>query len=297
MYRAKAKGKNLYQVFDAQMHTQALRRLTLESDLRKAIEREEFQVYYQPIMDVSQNQLVGFEALIRWLHPTRGFVSPSEFVPVAEETGLVAIIDQWVSHTACQQLATWQQRFPLCQTLKISLNLSAQDLQNPHLLEEIDDLVQTSGLSSQHITLEITESMLIEDVGQTIDLLTHLKSKHLQISIDDFGTGYSSLNYLHRLPADTLKIDQTFVSQMCDDRRNYQVVDTIITLGRQLGMAVVAEGVETIDQLRHLQQLGCQFAQGYWFARPMPAAEIETHFLADSPVPHPSVSVSSALAD
>lgn len=297
MYRAKAKGKNLYQVFDAQMHTQALRRLTLESDLRKAIEREEFQVYYQPIMDVSQNQLVGFEALIRWLHPTRGFVSPSEFVPVAEETGLVAIIDQWVSHTACQQLATWQQRFPLCQTLKISLNLSAQDLQNPHLLEEIDDLVQTSGLSSQHITLEITESMLIEDVGQTIDLLTHLKSRHLQISIDDFGTGYSSLNYLHRLPADTLKIDQTFVSQMCDDRRNYQVVDTIITLGRQLGMAVVAEGVETIDQLRHLQQLGCQFAQGYWFARPMPAAEIETQFLADSPVPHPSVSVSSAVAD
>jgi EAL domain-containing protein (putative c-di-GMP-specific phosphodiesterase class I) len=297
MYRAKAKGKNLYQVFDAHMHIQALRRLTLESDLRKAIEREEFQVYYQPMMDIIQNRLVGFEALIRWLHPTRGFVSPGEFVPVAEETGLVSAIDHWVSHTACRQLARWQAKFPRCQDLKISLNLSPQDLQNPHLLTDIDDLVQTSGLAYRYIALEITESMLIEDVSKTIALLTQLKARQMQISIDDFGTGYSSLNYLHRLPADTLKIDRTFVSQMCNDHRNHQVVNTIITLGQHLEMAVVAEGVETVEQLQDLQQLGCQFAQGYLFARPMPAADIEAHFLSHTSGQQTLVSVSPADTD
>jgi diguanylate cyclase len=279
MYRAKARGKNLYQVFNAKMHTQALRRLTLESDLRKALEGEEFEVYYQPIMDITHNRLVGFEALIRWHHPVRGFISPGEFVPVAEETGLVADIDQWVSFTACRQLALWQRKYPKYQTLKINLNLSAQDLQKPHLLQDIDNLIGITGLAGQSITLEITESMLIEDVNKTIDLLTQLKCRNLQISIDDFGTGYSSLNYLHRLPADHLKIDQSFVSQMQNDHRNHQVVNTIITLGNQLDMAVVAEGVETHEQLQHLRQLGCQFAQGYLFARPMPADAIETEFL------------------
>jgi diguanylate cyclase (GGDEF)-like protein len=279
MYRAKARGKNLYQVFNSQMHTQALRRLTLESDLRKALEGNEFEVYYQPIMDITHNRLVGFESLIRWHHPTQGFISPGEFVPVAEETGLIAPIDHWVFYTTCRQLANWQGRFPCCQDLKISVNLSAQDLQQPQLLQEIDSLLRVSGLSGHSITLEITESMLIEDVSKTIDLLTQLKTRDFQISIDDFGTGYSSLNYLHRLPADNLKIDQTFVSQMQDDHRNHQVVNTIITLGNQLGMAVVAEGVETAAQLQHLRQLGCQFAQGYLFSRPMPAADIETSLL------------------
>lgn len=279
MYRAKAKGKNLYQVFDTQMHTQALRRLTLESDLRKALEREEFEVYYQPVMDIAWPRLVGFEALIRWHHPDRGFVSPGEFVSVAEETGLVAAIDQWVSYTACQQLAQWQAQFPICKDLRISINLSAQDLQKPQLLQDIDRLILAAGLPGQSITLEITESMLIEDVSKTIDLLTQLKARDVQISIDDFGTGYSSLNYLHRLPADTLKIDRTFVGQMQDDFRNHQVVSTIITLGQQLGMAVVAEGVETSEQLQRLRNLGCQYAQGYLFARPMPAAEAEAQFL------------------
>ncbi len=294
MYRAKAKGKNLYQVFDAQMHTQALRRLTLESDLRKALKGDEFEVYYQPIMDITHHRLVGFEALIRWHHPTRGFVSPGEFVPVAEETGLVAAIDRWVSRTACQQLAAWQAQFPAVQSLKVSINLSAQDLQNPSLLQDIDILLKTSGLAGHSITLEITESMLIEDVSKTIDLLTQLKSRNLQISIDDFGTGYSSLNYLHRLPADNLKIDRTFVSQMRDDHRNHQVVNTIITLGKQLGMAVVAEGVETPEQLDNLRQLGCQFAQGYLFARPMPAHEIEASYLVNQPR-RPAVSLSSVV--
>ena len=245
-------------------------------------------------MDIFHNQLIGFEALIRWRHPKRGFVSPGEFVPVAEETGLVAAIDRWVSHTACQQLANWQAQFLAGQTLKISINLSAQDLQNPNLLQDIDALIRTSGLSGGSITLEITESMLIEDVSKTIDLLTQLKSRNLQISIDDFGTGYSSLNYLHRMPADNLKIDRTFVSQMRDDHRNQQVVNTIITLGKQLGMAVVAEGVETPKQLKHLRQLGCQFAQGYLFAHPMPAAEIELSYLKDPPQLEP-VTLPSAM--
>jgi|GEM_PF-599227 diguanylate cyclase (GGDEF)-like protein/PAS domain S-box-containing protein len=282
MYGAKAQGRNSYKIFNSAMHTQALHRLTLETSLRKALEQEEFIVYYQPIVDILKNKLVGFEALVRWQHPERGFISPGAFVPVAEEIGLIVPLDRWVFQTACQQLAHWKTQFADCFPLKISINLSAQDLRTANLINNIDQTLSATGLEGSSICLEVTESILIEDINQTIELLTQLRARNIQISIDDFGTGYSSLNYLHRLPADNLKIDRSFVSQMQIENRNYQVVNTIITLSSQLGLAVVAEGIETQEQLQWLQQLGCQFGQGYLFSKPLASHEIETRFLGSN---------------
>ncbi len=279
MYQAKAQGRNSYKIFNAQMHTQAVNRLTVETEIRKAIEREEFIIYYQPIIDIFTSNLIGFEALIRWQHPTRGLILPSEFIPIAEETGLIVPMDYWTLYTACQQLATWKDQFPHHFPLKVNINLSVQDIRQDNLVETIDNILEKTGLEGELITLEITESMLIENIDQTINLLTELKLRKNQISIDDFGTGYSSLNYLHRLPADSLKIDRSFVSQMQEENRNYQVVSTIITLSNQLGLSVVAEGIETPQQLQWLKQLGCEFGQGYLFSKPLAAKEIEAHFL------------------
>jgi len=291
MYRAKAEERNSYKIFDIQMHTQAVKRLTLETDIRKALERGEFVIYYQPIVDIlgdaydEQSQsicqascretqlqayrLIGFEALVRWQHPTRGFILPEQFIPIAEETGLIVQIDRWMFYTACQQMANWKTKFPSHFPLKISINLSAQDIRQASLIEDIDKILAQTGLQGDFIVLEITESMLIQNITKTIDLLTQLKDRKIQISIDDFGTGYSSLNYLHRLPADNLKIDRSFVSQMQEGNRNYQIVSTIIALSNQLELAVVAEGIETPQQLQWLQQLGCEFAQGYLFSKPL----------------------------
>jgi len=291
MYRAKAQERSSYKVFNIKMHTQAVDRLTLETDIRKAIEREEFVIYYQPIVDILSDahggqsphlsgtspreawlqgfRLIGFEALVRWQHPTRGFVLPEEFVPIAEETGLIVQIDRWMFYTACQQLANWKTKFANHLPLKMSINLSAQDIRQASLLEDIDQTLAKTGLEGDSIALEITESMLIENISSAIDLLTQLKARKIQITIDDFGSGYSSLNYLHRLPADSLKIDRSFVSQMEEGNRNYQVVSTIIALSNQLGLAVIAEGIETPQQLHWLQQLGCELGQGYLFSKPL----------------------------
>lgn len=280
MYRAKAHERSSYKIFDVKMHTQAVNRLTLETDIRKALEREEFVIYYQPIVDIlgdaygaqSQPQagrLIGFEALLRWQHPTRGFVLPREFIPIAEETGLIVQIDRWMLYTACQQLANWKKSFTTHLPLKISINLSAQNIRQHSLIEDIDRILAQTSLTGDCIALEITESILIENISKTIDLLTELKARKIQISIDDFGTGYSSLNYLHRLPTDNLKIDRSFVSQMQEGNRNYQVVSTIIALSNQLGLNVIAEGIETPQQLQWLQQLGCEFGQGYLFSQPL----------------------------
>lgn len=280
MYRAKAQKRSSYKIFDVKMHTQAVNRLTLETDIRKALEREEFVIYYQPIVDIlsdaygrqSQPQagrLIGFEALVRWQHPTRGFILPREFMAIAEETGLIVQIDRWMLYTACQQLANWKTKFTTHLPLKMSINLSAQDIRQTSLIEDIDRILAQTNLPGDSIALEITESMLIENISKTIDLLTELKTRKIQISIDDFGTGYSSLNYLHRLPTDNLKIDRSFVSQMEEGNRNYQVVSTIIALSNQLGLGTVAEGIETPQQLQWLQQLGCELGQGYLFSKPL----------------------------
>jgi len=275
LYHAKSEGKATYRVFDARMHTQAVNRLNLETQLRKAFERDEFVLHYQPIMDIFKKQLVGFEALVRWQHPTRGLILPSEFIPITEETGLILRLDDWVINESCRQLSDWRNRFPEHFPLKISVNLSVQDLRATNLVSSIESSLSKTGLSGDCITLEITESMLIDNIHKTIDLLNQLREKNIHISIDDFGTGYSSLKYLHLLPADYLKIDRSFVSRMAQENRDYQVVNTIINLSNQLGVAVIAEGIETNQQLKWLEKLGCEFGQGYFFSKPLPASEIE----------------------
>jgi diguanylate cyclase (GGDEF)-like protein/PAS domain S-box-containing protein len=275
LYRAKSAGKATYRLFDARMHTQAVNRLNLETQLRKAFERDEFVLHYQPIMDIFKKQLVGFEALVRWQHPTRGLILPSEFIPITEETGMILRLDDWVINESCRQLSDWRNRFPNHFPLKISVNLSVQDLRAANLVSSIESSLSKTGLSGDCITLEITESMLIDNIHKTIDLLNQLREKNIHISIDDFGTGYSSLKYLHLLPADYLKIDRSFVSRMAEENRDYQVVNTIINLSNQLGVAVIAEGIETNQQLKWLEKLGCEFGQGYFFSKPLPASEIE----------------------
>jgi EAL domain-containing protein (putative c-di-GMP-specific phosphodiesterase class I) len=275
MYRAKAQESNSYKFFDAAMYAEAIRRLTLENDLRKALSQGELIIYYQPIVNLLQGRLMGFEALIRWQHPTRGLIAPDEFIPIAEETGLVIPLDSWMIYQACEQMVHWQEQFPTQCPLKVSVNLSVQDLHRSALLKDIDDILSSTRLTGDSITLEITESMLIEDVDQTIDVLTQLASRQIQISIDDFGIGYSSLGYLHRLPIHNLKIDRTFVGKMHLENRNYQVVSTILTLSKQLGFTVVAEGIETAQHLQQLQQLGCELGQGYLFAQPLTTSEVE----------------------
>ncbi|MEM1279239.1 MAG: EAL domain-containing protein [Cyanobacteria bacterium P01_H01_bin.152] len=279
MYQAKSHKQNSYRFFDTAMHTAVLRRLQLETDLRKALEQQELTIYYQPIVSVPHQRLVSFEALVRWQHPTQGLIGPDEFIPVAEETGLITLIDSWMLKQACRQLADWRHQFADGADLKISINLSAQDLYKTHLIMEIDQVLADTGLPGHAIALEITESLLIQEVGQTVDLLMQLAARGVQISIDDFGTGYSSLSYLHRLPVNSLKIDRSFVSQMETEPRNYQVVSTILTLSQQLGLTAIAEGIETPQQLKQLQALGCQLGQGYLFAKPLTAWDIELLFL------------------
>lgn len=272
MYRAKGNGKARYEIFTAQMHTQAMARLHLENDLRQAINGGEMVLHYQPIVTLATGAIAGFEVLTRWQHPSRGLVPPDEFIPLAEELGLISRLDVWTLAAACQQLVTWQQQFS--RPLTMSANLSAQDLRQPDLLANIDQVLASTGLAGAHLTLEITESMLIDDIEATIALLGQIKTRGVRISIDDFGTGYSSLSYLHRLPVDYLKVDRSFVAQAPAGHLNHPIVATIMALGSQLGLATVAEGVETPQQLEHLRSLGYTLGQGYLFSRPLPPDQI-----------------------
>lgn len=276
MYRAKQSGKARFAIFDTKMHTLAMARLHLENDLRQAIDRNQFVLHYQPIVALETGALVGFEALMRWQHPIDGLKNPGDFIPIAEETGLITQLDAWGLQTACSQLAAWQQNFPRWRHLKISVNLSAQDLRQQQLANQVERVLAETGLSPDCLTLEITESMLIDDVASTIDLLSYLKQLGVQISIDDFGTGYSSLSYLHRLPIDTLKVDRSFVIQMETEAKNQQIVATIAALSQQLGFDAIAEGIETHTQLKGLQQLGYRYGQGHLFARALAPNEVAT---------------------
>ncbi|MGB3135959.1 MAG: EAL domain-containing protein, partial [Nodosilinea sp.] len=276
MYRAKAQGRSCYVVFNEAMHLQALQRLQLEQELRHAIDQGELIVYYQPILRLKTRAVYGFEALVRWQHPEHGFVAPDSFIPIAEETGLIVPLDRWVLTQATQQLARWHRQYPHRADLTMSVNCSVKDLLRSDLLGYLTDVLAQTGLQGHHLNLEITEGTLIEDIHSMAKLLKRLKSKGFTVTIDDFGTGYSSLSYLHRLPVDALKIDRSFVMAMEASRRNSDIVETIITLSNRLGLAAIAEGVETQAQLEHLQQLGCELAQGYWFAKPLPAAAAES---------------------
>jgi EAL domain-containing protein (putative c-di-GMP-specific phosphodiesterase class I) len=263
MYRAKSRGRGCHEVFDAPMHTQAMRRLQLENDLQRAIERHEFWLCYQPIVCLTNRQISGFEALIRWQHPEQGLISPCEFVPIAEETGLIQPIGLWVLQEACQQLRHWQKQIPDT-LLTMSVNLSSRQFSQPDLIPKIEQILHEAGLEGRHLKLEITESVLIENSKLAANILQQLRELNIEICIDDFGTGYSSLSYLHRFPITTLKIDRSFVAQI-KQSQNSEVVKAIVHLGLNLGMTVVAEGVETAEQFSSLQHSGCHYGQGHWF--------------------------------
>lgn len=277
MYKAKLRGKGCYQIFDCQMSLAMLKRLNLENDLHRAITHEEFIVHYQPIVDLQTQKVTGFEALVRWQHPKRKIVPPGEFIPCMEETGLIVLVGMMVFKQACQQLYLWQQLG--WKDLTISVNLSVRQFSCPTLLADIDQILAETAVNPARLKLEITESAIMENAELAIALLEQFRLRQIQISIDDFGTGYSSLGYLHRFPVDILKIDRSFVHQIQAGSRNYQVVNTIITLSKQLELAVVAEGIETREQLLWLQQLGCEFGQGYLFSKPLPVPEVnKTYF-------------------
>ncbi|MCB2187944.1 MAG: EAL domain-containing protein [Deltaproteobacteria bacterium] len=274
MYRAKNQGRSRYEVFDSRMHRQALKLLQMENDLRRALERREFVVVYQPIYCLQSHELCAVEALLRWEHPARGLVLPEDFIPLAEETGLIVPIGQWVMSEACRELKHWQSRRPELAELVVCVNLSARQLDQPDLVEQVRDVLQETELEPNCLKLEITESVLMNNASEAIDTLHRLKALGVMVAVDDFGTGYSSLSYLHRLPIDTLKVDRSFVSNMKDDQDNREIVRTVISLARTLGLDVVAEGVEESEQETELCNLECQYVQGFLYSQPLSSREL-----------------------
>ena len=272
LYRAKADETVGYAVYDRQMHVRAVARLQTEAALRRAIEREQFCVHYQPIVMLSTGQIGGFEALVRWQHPEHGLVPPGEFIPVAEETGLIVPLGVWVLHEACRQLRVWQAQCSTTPALFVSVNLSVKQFQQPDLVDQIAHVVRETGIEVERLKLEITESALMDKPAANAATLQALRAMGIALSLDDFGTGYSSLSYLHRFPLDTLKIDRSFVSRMDTEEESRNIIQTIITLAHQLHLDVVAEGVESAQQLQQLRALGCEYGQGYFFSQPFDAA-------------------------
>ena len=269
MHHAKMLGKARHAVFNPTMQEQAVARLQLEADLRRAIERQQFQVYYQPIVSLKTGKITGFEALVRWIHPTRGMVSPIEFIPLAEETGLISLIDRWVLREACEQLRIWQRLFATEEPLTMSVNLSSVQLAQLGLIERLDQILCETGIDGRYLKLEITESAIMQNAASGTAMLKQLKALGVQLSIDDFGTGYSSLARLHQLPIDTLKIDRSFVSRMANDGESLEIIRAIITLAHTLDMDVIAEGAETSQELAQLRSLQCEYGQGYFFSKPV----------------------------
>jgi diguanylate cyclase (GGDEF)-like protein/PAS domain S-box-containing protein len=296
MYRAKAGGKSRCEVFDSAMRAQAVSRLELDTDLRKAVERNEFVVYYQPKFSIPGEHLLGFEALVRWSHPARGLIAPSEFIPIAEETGLILQVGSIVLREACRQMKQWQVMYPYFADAVISVNLSPRQFLLPDLPPLVSAVLAETGLPARCLALEITETVLIGDAEKAIDTLKQLRALGVGLMIDDFGTGYSSLNYLHRFPFDTVKIDRSFVANI-DNDEGAAIVRAIVSLADNLGMKVIAEGVETSRQMGILGKLGCKDGQGYYFSRPVPSAVAEVMLASSEDHPMPDLAaLSMALA-
>jgi diguanylate cyclase (GGDEF)-like protein len=281
MYQAKKLGNAHYQVFESSMRDHVLKRLQLETDLRLAVQNQEFYLNYQPIISLCTGKMAGFEALVRWQHPQQGFISPGEFIPMAEETGLIVPIGIWVLREACQTMQSWVEKFPELK-LHISVNLSVKQFRQPNLIEAIDQILAETKLNSEYLKLEITETAIMDNAESANRLLKQLRTRKIKLSLDDFGTGYSSLSYLHRFHLDTLKIDRSFIGNISDDRESLEIVEAIVTLAHQLKMDVVAEGVETLMHFNQLRTLGIEFGQGYFFAKPLDAESAEA-FIRNQP--------------
>lgn len=276
MYRAKDMGRGRYEVFNPEWRTGLITRLHLENDLRRAIAsasdtntKPEFCLHYQPIISMSEGELVGFEALVRWNHPKRGMVSPGKFIPVAEETGAIADLGWWILQEACRQMCQWQEQFNRDVPVRVNVNISPVQLLQVDLRERIEEILHQSNLPSDRLKLEITESCVLETSSEEAQVLKQLKTLGIKLCIDDFGTGYSSLSRLHEFPIDTLKIDRSFVSQLGKEKGSEEIIQAIVALARSLGMDTVAEGIDTIPKLKKLQELGCDFAQGFLFSKPV----------------------------
>jgi predicted signal transduction protein with EAL and GGDEF domain len=270
MYRAKSLGKARYEMFDADMRASVMARLQLETDLRRAIERGEFRNFYQPIVDLASGEIAGFEALLRWQHPTRGLIGPVEFIGVAEETGLIRELGWWNLQEACRQISLWRATSNAHRSLTVSVNLSTKQFLQPNLVEDITKLLKQVALAPEALKLEITESTVMGDPTAAIEMLQQIKSLGIRLAIDDFGTGYSSLSYLHRFPLDTLKIDRSFISGTSDDG-GLEIARTILPMAKNLRLDVVAEGVETLEQVSLLKKLQCKYGQGFYFSKPLSA--------------------------
>jgi EAL domain-containing protein (putative c-di-GMP-specific phosphodiesterase class I) len=278
MYQAKAAGRNALRFFDPAMQAAVTARAALEADLRQGVQKDQFLLYYQPQVD-GDGHLTGAEALVRWQHPQRGLVSPAEFIPAAEESGLILPLGHWVLETACTQLVAWAAQTEKAH-LTLAVNVSARQFRHPDFVDQVLAVLDRTGADPQKLKLELTESLLLDDVEDIIAKMTALKSRGVGFSLDDFGTGYSSLSYLKRLPLDQLKIDRSFVRDVLTDSNDAAIARTIVALGQSLGLAVIAEGVETEAQREFLASHGCLAYQGYLFGRPLPLRDFEQAFEA-----------------
>jgi diguanylate cyclase (GGDEF)-like protein/PAS domain S-box-containing protein len=275
MYRAKTNGKARSEFFNEGMREMVVTRFEVENGLRNAIEEQQLVVYYQPIVSLSKNSICGFEALVRWNHPKRGLIPPGEFIPIAEESDIIVLLGRWVLHESCRQIAEWQRRFASLRPLMVSVNVSTRQLSDSRLIQNVESALAGSGLNPESLALEMTESSIMGNAQQTLATLDRLKAMNVRLEIDDFGTGYSSLSYLQRLPFDTLKIDRSFIREMTAGNGSLDIVKAILQLARSLKLDVIAEGVETEQQLCTLRQLGCNYFQGYLFSKPVDAVAAE----------------------
>jgi EAL domain-containing protein (putative c-di-GMP-specific phosphodiesterase class I) len=275
MYQAKGMGKACFAVFNAEMRTQAYSRLMLENDLRDGIKNHEFQLYYQPILSLETNQMVGLEALIRWLHPKRGLLLPADFLSLAEETGLILPLGEWTLNEACLQLKHWQQKYRKLQNLSVNVNIATRQFSQPNFINEVVGILNTSGLKANSLHLEITENTLIENYEAAKQTFTRLKDIGVQVQIDDFGSGYSALGYLQHFPVSTIKIDKSFIKELGVSQRGTELIRAIISMARELGMETIAEGIETGKQLSELKTLSCNLGQGFHLSRPLDKVSME----------------------
>jgi diguanylate cyclase (GGDEF)-like protein/PAS domain S-box-containing protein len=285
MYQAKAKGDSSYEIFDAKMYVSVVERLELEADLRRAVDRKEFVMHYQPIIDLKKHLIIGFESLVRWNHPKLGLLYPMEFIPLAEETGLIIPIGEWTLRESCHQLRAWQKEYPQNPPLTMSINISGRQFSQHNLIGTLTGIISETGIDASSLAIEITESMIMENMEAAAATMAQLSGMGIHIHIDDFGTGYSSLSYLHHFPITALKIDRTFVSELSANGENKEIIATIMSLAKSLNLEVIAEGVELTHQLSKINTLNCHYGQGFLFSEPMEPCAMNTWMEAKHPLP------------